>query len=156
MPEPISLETPESKLHSMGSDIQHSVFPLSNSLIQSTPGLLEKITHNCCSNNQDATALVVEMVKFLSLVGHSKEFLTPSLIVDMAWHEFILFTRAYDKFCQQQFGRFIHHQPEDNKTINQQRYYRTLELYYKTFGDINSLFWTNNYNPCGSCEAGSL
>ena len=30
----------------------------------------------------------------------------PSQAVDDAWHEFILFTRQYDKFCQSAFGRF--------------------------------------------------
>ena len=33
----------------------------------------------------------------------------PSQAVDDAWHEFILFTRQYDKFCRHAFGRFLHH-----------------------------------------------
>lgn len=37
----------------------------------------------------------------------------PSQAVDDAWHEFILFTRQYDKFCQQAFGRFLHHTPAE-------------------------------------------
>lgn len=35
----------------------------------------------------------------------------PSAAVDDAWHEFILFTRDYDAFCQRAFGRFLHHTP---------------------------------------------
>lgn len=35
----------------------------------------------------------------------------PSQAVDDAWHEFILFTRHYDKFCRRAFGRFLHHTP---------------------------------------------
>ena len=35
----------------------------------------------------------------------------PSQAVDDAWHEFILFTRQYDKFCAHAFGRFLHHTP---------------------------------------------
>lgn len=35
----------------------------------------------------------------------------PSQAVDDAWHEFILFTRQYDKFCRHAFGRFLHHTP---------------------------------------------
>ena len=35
----------------------------------------------------------------------------PSQVVDDAWHEFILFTRQYDKFCRHGFGRFLHHTP---------------------------------------------
>ena len=33
----------------------------------------------------------------------------PSQAVDDAWHEFILFTRQYNQFCQGAFGRFLHH-----------------------------------------------
>lgn len=37
----------------------------------------------------------------------------PSQVVDDAWHEFILFTRQYDKFCRHAFGRFLHHTPAE-------------------------------------------
>ncbi|PKO37503.1 MAG: hypothetical protein CVU33_12705 [Betaproteobacteria bacterium HGW-Betaproteobacteria-6] len=37
----------------------------------------------------------------------------PSQAVDDAWHEFILFTRQYDKFCRHAFGRFLHHTPAE-------------------------------------------
>jgi len=35
----------------------------------------------------------------------------PSQLVDDLWHEFILYTRNYQQFCQQAFGRFFHHTP---------------------------------------------
>jgi hypothetical protein len=35
----------------------------------------------------------------------------PSQGADDLWHEFILYTKAYDAFCQQAFGRFLHHTP---------------------------------------------
>lgn len=35
----------------------------------------------------------------------------PSKVVDEAWHQFILFTREYKSFCEQAFGRFLHHTP---------------------------------------------
>lgn len=37
----------------------------------------------------------------------------PSQAVDDAWHEFILFTRAYEQFCGRAFGRFLHHTPAE-------------------------------------------
>jgi len=37
----------------------------------------------------------------------------PSQIVDDAWHEFILFTRSYQQFCQKALGRFLHHTPAE-------------------------------------------
>ncbi len=35
----------------------------------------------------------------------------PSQLADDLWHEFILYTRNYQRFCQQAFGRFFHHTP---------------------------------------------
>src|SRR5687767_2358523 len=35
----------------------------------------------------------------------------PSQVVDDLWHEFILYTREYDKFCGKAFGGFFHHSP---------------------------------------------
>lgn len=35
----------------------------------------------------------------------------PSRVVDDLWHEFILRTREYERFCQSAFGRFFHHFP---------------------------------------------
>ena len=37
----------------------------------------------------------------------------PSQVVDDAWHEFILFTRQYERFCRHGFGRFLHHTPAE-------------------------------------------
>ena len=37
----------------------------------------------------------------------------PSQVVDEAWHEFILFTRQYEEFCQNALGRFLHHTPAE-------------------------------------------
>lgn len=37
----------------------------------------------------------------------------PSQAVDIAWHEFILFTQRYDQFCHRALGRFLHHTPAE-------------------------------------------
>lgn len=37
----------------------------------------------------------------------------PSRAVDTAWHEFILFTRDYNQFCERGIGRFLHHLPAE-------------------------------------------
>ena len=47
---------------------------------------------------------------FCQQAGRRKTAL-PSQAVDAAWHEFILLTRQYDKFCGHAFGRFLHHSP---------------------------------------------
>lgn len=37
----------------------------------------------------------------------------PSQVVDVAWHEFILFTRTYKAFCKKAIGRYLHHTPTE-------------------------------------------
>lgn len=37
----------------------------------------------------------------------------PSQVVDDLWHEFILYTRNYQTFCNRAFGRYLHHTPAD-------------------------------------------
>jgi len=45
--------------------------------------------------------------------ANGKMVAMPSEIVDVLWHEFILFTRAYETFCNQALGRFLHHTPTE-------------------------------------------
>jgi hypothetical protein len=40
----------------------------------------------------------------------------PSRLVDEAWHEFILDSRAYTDFCDRAFGEYLHHTPEASMT----------------------------------------
>lgn len=35
----------------------------------------------------------------------------PSQAADDLWHEFIIYTKAYQQFCDRAFGRFLHHTP---------------------------------------------
>jgi hypothetical protein len=37
----------------------------------------------------------------------------PSKVVDSLWHEYILYTRGYEAFCQKAFGRMLHHTPAE-------------------------------------------
>lgn len=38
---------------------------------------------------------------------------SPSVVVDIGWHTFILYTREYAGFCERVAGRFLHHEPTD-------------------------------------------
>jgi Uncharacterized conserved protein len=37
------------------------------------------------------------------------------IVIDQCWHEFILMTEMYTTFCEQYFGRYIHHPPPMDK-----------------------------------------
>ncbi len=44
-------------------------------------------------------------------VRNKRSFGMPSKIVDDAWHEFILMSREYSRFCDNAFGGYLHHTP---------------------------------------------
>lgn len=49
---------------------------------------------------------------FLAYLKSGCRFVSmPSQVADDLWHEFILYTRQYDRFCQKAFGGFLHHTP---------------------------------------------
>lgn len=49
---------------------------------------------------------------FLAHLKSGRRYVSmPSQVVDDLWHEFILYTKHYEVFCRQAFGRFLHHTP---------------------------------------------
>ena len=49
---------------------------------------------------------------FLAYLKSGRRFISmPSQVADDLWHEFILYTKHYDQFCQHAFGCFMHHTP---------------------------------------------
>lgn len=49
----------------------------------------------------------------ISLMADRRMVSMPSKVVDVAWHEFILFTKLYQNFCRTAMGRFLHHTPSE-------------------------------------------
>jgi hypothetical protein len=54
-----------------------------------------------------------EMLVFLDLCAASKHVLSPPEPVDKAWHSFVLHTRDYEDYCNERFGKLVHHQPSE-------------------------------------------
>lgn len=78
------------------------------------PALKEKVIKKYSHLSNDEADLVMEGLRdyFLFCIRAEKRMVSmPSQAVDMAWHEFILFTRSYEGFCQKAFGYFLHHTP---------------------------------------------
>ena len=64
--------------------------------------------------HEEAQKIFTETLKWLWL-GNKIDgvFIDDStLIIDEMWHNFILFTQEYEFFCLNNFGRYLHHQPE--------------------------------------------
>jgi len=51
---------------------------------------------------------------FIAYLRSRRQFVAmPSRVVDAAWHEFILHTRAYEAWCNAAFGNLLHHTPAE-------------------------------------------
>jgi hypothetical protein len=63
--------------------------------------------------------------------------------IDEVWHQFILFTREYGNFCQESFGRFLHHSPNTTQTTNARKRETTMNFvrsYNQVFGDVPEIW----------------
>ncbi|MFZ1325177.1 MAG: hypothetical protein WAT67_03980 [Candidatus Contendobacter sp.] len=78
--------------------------------------VMEKVQSTYPHLNQSDMDLVIAGLKEYFLLCHSAKrrmIAMPSQVVDVAWHEFILFTREYTQFCKKAFGKYLHHTPAE-------------------------------------------
>ena len=93
-----------------------------------------------------------ETVRFLDLCHASPGALSPSKKVDKAWHEFLLFTREYQQFCEKRYGRFIHHNPYE--AADKGGYDETIRAYTARYGAPPRRIWPMRFmggGATGSC-----
>lgn len=117
--------------------------------------LKQKLSKLEALNGLDHQRAIKECFRFLDLVGEFKQTLTPSFIVDLVWHELILFTAFYRDFCESRYDRFIHHHPDDDEAKNQSQYSKTLKLYAIRYGQPHPDFWPGGESfdiQCGACS----
>lgn len=78
------------------------------------PGLLAKLRQrypHFRAREEQYTARALRRFFLAYLHGAFAPVAMPSRVADELWHEFILYTREYERFCRQAFGRFLHHAP---------------------------------------------
>jgi hypothetical protein len=75
--------------------------------------LVEHYPHLTPSDAQRVVAALRNWFSICRMAGRRRMVSMPSQAVDVAWHEFILFTRDYEVFCRSALGRFLHHTPAE-------------------------------------------
>lgn len=91
----------------------------------------------------------LELVRFLTLSNNSRRPCVPSRSIDALWHNFILHTKEYEKFCYKYFGGFIHHTPGTKETDRKhmmQLYLETRARLQARFGALNEDIWPDLSN----------
>ncbi len=95
-----------------------------------------------------AEGIVKEAKRMLYLRALLNMRLCPSVEIDDAWHEMIVFTEFYHDFCNFLGSGYLHHTPEpdspDGNTGTQgpSLYDETVALYKKHIGAPDERFWT--------------
>jgi len=101
-------------------------------------GLLEKFATTRPELSLKERQLVARALRqyFLAHLKSGRKFVSmPSQVADDLWHEFILYTRHYEAFCNKAFGKFMHHTPavvlganrQDNTGLRRTWWYCCLE-----------------------------
>lgn len=85
-------------------------------LAYEAPFLTEKLMkENIVESVEEATLLFREAKRYFVLVheDYPKLWEMYSLRIDEVWHQFVLFTNEYMKFCRRYFGRYLPHAPSN-------------------------------------------
>ncbi|MCF7513864.1 hypothetical protein L3V43_09565 [Pseudoalteromonas sp. L23] len=103
---------------------------------------LSQITHRLkiATGMTEADCLQAEVLYRQFLVLKSKypdTPITPPQLADEVWHEHITDTLAYHNDCENLFGAFLHHIPDED---NQETWQKAVYLYQLEFGlDVSGL-----------------
>ncbi len=87
---------------------------------------------------------IAEYKKFMYLAGTSDLMVSPSEIIDIVWHQHLIFTQSYSDFCNI-IGKNIQHIPSTHNKQDFEKFkqakQRTKKLYIDTFGEQPQEIW---------------
>lgn len=90
---------------------------------------------------------ILEYKKFMYLVAINDEMLSPSEIIDIVWHQHLVFTESYNSFCKI-LNKQVKHIPSTHNKNEIEKFKkskeRTRNLYLKQFGKQSDSIW--NYS----------
>lgn len=87
---------------------------------------------------------ILEYKKFMYLAATANAMVSPSEVVDIVWHQHLIFSQSYERFCQI-LGKPIKHIPSTHDKKDFQKFeqaaFRTKELYTQNFGEQPASIW---------------
>ena len=87
---------------------------------------------------------ILEYKKFMYLAAVSEMMVSPSEIVDVVWHQHLVFTQSYSDFCRV-LGKQIQHVPSTHSHADAEKFQqakeRTNRLYGSVFGEQPREVW---------------
>lgn len=87
---------------------------------------------------------ILEYKKFMYLAATANEMVSPSEIVDIVWHQHLIFTNSYTDLCKL-LSKKIEHIPSTHNRSEKEKFLkakqRTKELYERNFGNQPKEIW---------------
>ena len=125
--------------HLVPPNLWHQIVDKFGKVDASTKAFADKIARKHNWKKQFSLRAIHEYKKFVYLGVISDFSVTPSKVIDIVWHEHLLFTKAYRDFCNEVIRYNFEHHPElivlDEQTENfAVQYVKTLQLYRYEFG----------------------
>ena len=99
---------------------RQSIRPLEEVLAYRNELVIDSFTSKLDVSREEAERIFLEAKRWLWYIAstmptqenpEAHAIDEPMFIIDEMWHAFILITRDYMAFCDQMFGRYIHHAP---------------------------------------------
>jgi hypothetical protein len=118
----------------------------------SNPDIISRFTDLFDIPEQEAEDIFNETKKFLYISSTSGVFIPDELlIIDEMWHNFILFTKEYQQFCQLYFGTYLHHIPATRaaKQLHREDMATDLTAARKAFGEKLAVMMSFAYEELG-------
>jgi hypothetical protein len=119
--------------------------------------LVNRIVKNEAMKLSLAERIMDQALGFLWLSAHEPDGdYSPSPLVDIGWHTFILYTREYAALYTELGAQFIHHAPSDKEGINYGtgNIARTVVALKRCGITVDKPLWANTGHDCDNCNGG--
>jgi hypothetical protein len=91
-----------------------------------------------------AESMLKGALSFLTMCAmHPGREFTPARPVDNAWHTFLLYSRAYERFCRS-MNRRLYHEPNDKSERHFGGYQRTLQFMHEEGITYDVTLWAED------------
>lgn len=111
-----------------------------------------RLQNKYCWDSEFMNYAVNEYHRFLQLhINNPNDVIIPGPVIDEIWHDHILHTKKYIKFCETYLNEYLHHDPYDHSEPpkdHKTNVEKTTQLYLQEFGhNPPQKYWIDPVRP---------
>jgi hypothetical protein len=123
----------------MQGSIRRILKPASEILSYQHNHLLRRYSSDYGASIEEAERCFTALKEFLIVCALKPGYKVTSDPIDKMWHTFLLFTKDYKNFCEENLGTFINHEPFEHAAPH--AYLETRAFAEAYFGHLDEKFW---------------